>query len=35
MLAARLGDLVADNARRFAARQPLLYRVEVPVRTTG
>jgi phosphoglycerate dehydrogenase-like enzyme len=34
MLAARLGDLVAENARRFAARQPLLYRVEVPVRTT-
>jgi phosphoglycerate dehydrogenase-like enzyme len=35
MLATRLGDLVAENARRFAARQALLYRVEVPVRTTG
>jgi phosphoglycerate dehydrogenase-like enzyme len=35
MLATRLGELVAENARRFAARQPLLYRVDVPVRATG
>jgi phosphoglycerate dehydrogenase-like enzyme len=35
MLAARLGELVVENARRFAARQTLLYRVDVPVRATG
>lgn len=34
-LAVRLRALVAENARRFVARQPLLHRVEVKVRTIG
>jgi phosphoglycerate dehydrogenase-like enzyme len=32
MLAARLSELVAENAGRFVAGQTLLYRVDVPVR---
>jgi phosphoglycerate dehydrogenase-like enzyme len=35
MLAARIRELVAANARRFAAGQPLLHRVDVPVRAIG